>query len=127
ITLKIMFTLEKGLPAYMAYGAVSGACVMFVNVMWPDPHDPRPLKEGLFKSKSVSVGLAAGLIVVAAQLVKPPAMEGTPNPAFVTAMGLLSPVWVMVWNRLSGVDDRSHLWAGFLCVFSALLLLFATA
>lgn len=127
VLLKMIFTLEKGLPAYMGYGAVSGVAVIAVNLFWRDPHDPRPLKDGLFLRKTIVVGLAAGLIVVVAQLVKPPAIEGAPNPAFVTAMGLLSPVWVMVWNRISGIDDRSHVWAGVACVFSALLLLIATA
>ncbi len=61
ITLKLMFMLEKGLPAYMAYGAVSGLCVIFVNLVWPDPHDPRPLREGLFKQKDHFGGVGGGV------------------------------------------------------------------
>lgn len=45
-----------------------------------------------------------------------------PNPAYVTAVAMLSPVWLMFYHKLRGIKDDASPFAGFLLVASAITL-----
>lgn len=73
---------------------------------------------------------AGALLAVAACVLlsnRPASMGLAPNAAYVTALMLCGSVWIILFNRLRAVPDRSNLWAGLGVVASALALVAISA
>lgn len=82
-----------------------------VNIM-------QSFERGVFKG-----GLLVVMFIVAGMINKNIAMFYTPNPAYVSVLALSSPLWIAFYNKLTGHRDKSNIWAGFLFVLSAALLI----
>jgi len=54
-------------------------------------------------------------------------MREAPNPAYTSAILLLSSVWLMAYNRIRNIPDTQNARAGMVMVFSALVLVLITA
>lgn len=63
----------------------------------------------LFAPQTVKAGLSLCAVMMLFPLTKNIAMLTTPNPAYITAMGLMAPVWVLLWNKICGVVDQVRL------------------
>ncbi len=51
----------------------------------------------------------------------------TPNPAYVSVITGLAPIWFMIYYKVKGVNDDASPWAGFFMVFAAILVLVFSA
>lgn len=71
-------------------------------------------------------GLLVVMFIVLGMINKNIAMFYTPNPAYVSVLALSSPLWIALYNKLTGHKDKANIWAGFLFVFSAALLILLT-
>lgn len=71
--------------------------------------------------------IKGGLMLVSAMLIlmvtKNFAMYETPNPAYVGLLTLFCPIWITLYNRITGHQDKTNLWAGMLFVVSAAVLI----
>lgn len=54
------------------------------------------------------------------------ALSHAPNPAYVSMVGLLAPVWLLVYHRLKGVPDNANPWAGTVLVLAAIIMVWVT-
>lgn len=54
------------------------------------------------------------------------ALVTAPNPAFVSLICLLTPVWLMLYHKWRGIPDHADPKAGFILVLGAMLLVMAT-
>lgn len=115
-----------GFGAYLAYGSLTALVSGLVNLFWAEK-DAHPLTAAEVFGPHVLKG--GSLIVTCAcifLLLKTSSLVTAPNPAFLAALALLSPVWVILWNRVRHIPDDSNLLAGLGCVLSAFLLVLAT-
>lgn len=55
------------------------------------------------------------------------AMAFTPNPAYVSAITLLAPIWIILFNKINSVEDRAHIPAGITIVASVCILLLSVS
>ncbi len=115
-----------GFGTYLAYGSLTALVSGLVNLFWAEK-DAAPLTLSDVFSPPI---LRGGSLVVACAcvflLLKTSSLVTAPNPAFLAALALLSPVWVILWNRFKQIPDDSNLLAGLGCVISAFLLVLAT-
>lgn len=116
----------SGWQAYVAYGCITAFISGLLNLLWPTRGAAPLSRRALLAPHVVRGGLFTIAVVTFYLLLKTSSLADTPNPAFVSALNLTAPVWVLLWNRWQGVRDASNLWAGFACVISALLLVLAT-
>ena len=71
-------------------------------------------------------GLLLTMLIVIGVINKNIAMYYTPNPAYVGVISLAGPIWIAIYNKITGHRDKANIWAGFLFVFSAALLILLT-
>ncbi|MBI1363972.1 MAG: hypothetical protein GC134_08290 [Proteobacteria bacterium] len=76
-----------------------------------------------FTPHAIKYGLVMMVVILTTMVTKNMAMHLTPNPTYVTTISLAAPLWVMAFNKMRGVTDRSNIWAGILFVASAILLI----
>lgn len=83
--------------------------------------------KSIFTGQTLKAGLSLCVVMSFFPLTKNIAMGQTPNPAYITAMGLMAPIWVIVWNKFLKVQDEFRIVP--LCLFlgSILGLTFLTA
>lgn len=55
------------------------------------------------------------------------ALYASPNPAYVGALGMLTPIWLLVYHKLKGIPDDANPVMGAIMVLSALGLILITA
>lgn len=82
------------------------------------------IPENPFRMDYAKPGIILSVTLIALMLCKGAAMQFTPNPAYVTAVGLMSAIWVAAYHRARREPDPSHLWAGALVVLGTVLLVF---
>jgi hypothetical protein len=115
-----------GFGTYLAYGSLTALVSGLVNLVWVEK-GAAPLTRAevfaphILKGGCLVVGLASLFL-----LIKTSSLVTAPNPAFLAALALLSPVWVILWNRVRNIPDDSNPLAGLGCVLSAFLLILAT-
>lgn len=115
-----------GFVIFMVYGSLTALISGLVNVFWRERSMP-PVKLGdVFSPTIIRGGVSAVLVVTVYLLLKTSSLVTTPNPAFLAALNLMAPFWILLWNRLKNVQDDSNLWAGLGCVISAFMLILAT-
>lgn len=121
---KIAMQHGNGMPAFLAYTVIVSATAGIITLFWGTPGAAKA------SARSVLAIWKGGMIIVIIgatyMLLKTSSINSAPNPAFVTALNLTGPFWVMLWNIWQKNPDNSNLLAGFGCVASALLLVFAT-
>ena len=71
-------------------------------------------------------GVLMVVFMTVAMINKNIAMFFTPNPAYVGILALSSPLWIVFYNKWVGHEDKTNVWAGFLFVLSAILLIILT-
>ena len=76
-----------------------------------------------FTPHALKGGLIITLSMVLLMVTKNFAMYLTPNPAYVGLLTLFCPIWIALYNRLTGHTDKTNLWAGMLFVLSAAVLI----
>ncbi len=114
----------NGMPSFITYAMIVSGMAGIVNLAWPTK-GAQPLKLqhviSIWQGGLLIVLIAGGYI-----LLKTSSINSAPNPAFITALNLTGPFWVIIWNKWQQHPDNSNIWAGIGCVASALLLVFAT-
>lgn len=55
------------------------------------------------------------------------ALRLSPNPAYVTAIGTMTPVWIMLYHKYHGIPDEGDTRTALLMVVSAIMLVLLTA
>lgn len=115
-----------GFGTYLSYGSLTALVSGLVNLFWAEKGAaPLTLAEvfasHILKGGSLMVACACTFL-----LLKTSSLVTAPNPAFLAALVLLSPVWVILWNRMKNIPDDSNPLAGLGCVLSAFLLVLAT-
>jgi len=114
----------NGMPGFILYAVIVSLMAGIVTLLWP-----RKSAAPVTANALAAVWQGGALIVIiggAYVVLKASSISSAPNPAFITALNLTGPFWVMVWNIWRKHPDSTNLWAGFGCVASALLLVFAT-
>jgi hypothetical protein len=79
------------------------------------------------KNGAWNYGVFLIIIVVFILVCKTASIAWASNPSYVSAIGLLSPFWVDIYNRFKKVPDRSNQLAGFVVVLSVAVLILVTA
>ena len=111
----------KGAYAYgCLMSLVVGICTLFFRKF--AEHKKVAFMEA-FQGRALKCGLILIVFMVTAMFAKNLAMFGAANPAYVGLLALSSPLWIAVYNRLTGHRDKTNLWAGMLFVLSAALLI----
>lgn len=81
----------------------------------------------LRQRKLIIAGSLIICIVLMGMSAKNTAMAWTPNPAYVAAIGLLSPFWVMLFNKWRGVADKADWRPGIVIVAAVACLIAITS
>jgi len=76
-----------------------------------------------FAPHAVKSGVAMMGVIILTMATKNMAMYLTPNPTYVTIISFSAPLWVLAFNKVRGVPDKSNIWAGLLFVLSAVTLI----
>lgn len=114
----------NGLPAFCAYTLLVSLWAGIINLFWPTKGTAPLTRTRIFSIWKG--GLLIVLISGTYMVTKASSIASTPNPAFITALNLTAPFWVMLWNIWRKHPDNTNIIAGLGCVISALLLVFAT-
>lgn len=80
----------------------------------------------MFSASNIKVGLAIGASSVIGYVLIVLAFVWSPNPAFASVVGSLSPVWIMVYHYYVGVRDDTSPLAGLVMIVASILLIVAT-
>jgi hypothetical protein len=72
-------------------------------------------------------GLTVGFVIVFSMVTRNLAMMATPNPAYVTAVSLTAPFWIMLWMKLRGEKEEADWKNGSALVLSVLALVLLAA
>lgn len=72
-----------------------------------------------FAPHAIKGGLLLTFAMTTLMVAKNFAMFSTPNPAYVGLLTLFCPIWIALYNRATGHQDKTNLWAGMLFVVSA--------
>lgn len=116
----------SGLAAFVTYGTITALVSGLLNLLWPNRQAPALHWKQLVAPQVRIGGFLAVLTVSTYLLIKTASLSQAPNPAFISALNLTAPVWVLLWNRLQRVQDSGDLRAGLACVISAVLLILST-
>ena len=80
----------------------------------------------MFSPKLLKAGLAICLDSALSQLTILLSFAYAVNPGFPSVIGMLSPIWIMVYHRGRGINDDASPWAGLIMILGAILLAYAT-
>ncbi len=89
-------------------------------------YSKRRITKELFSPTFVKAGLVIGLASALSQVTILLSFAYAINPGFTGVIGMLSPVWIMVFHRLRGIHDDASPWAGLIMILGAILLGYAT-
>ncbi len=101
------------------YGAIMSG-IIFVMAL------PAGLNKTMLQAQW-RAGLGIGALTVGLTFCKNLAMYYTPNPAYVAAIGMSAPLWLMGWHKLKGRKDDADVVAGLLFVVGAITLVLVGA
>lgn len=76
------------------------------------------MEDGIFTPKTVKAGLSVAFFVTILMLFKAYSMQHTPNPAYVSAIGYTSPLFILAFNKMKGIKDDASVKAGLVLVAS---------
>lgn len=76
-------------------GIICGACNLFVYIR------KKQKISTIFKKKNLKKGLAVSVIAVILMAFKNLAMFSASNPAYASAIILMSPIWIILWNNFN--------------------------
>lgn len=74
--------------------------------------------ETIFSKNSIKAGGLVILLVFIVMLFKGYSMQHTPNPAYVSAIGYTSPLFILAFNKAKGIKDEASVKAGLVLVAS---------
>lgn len=109
------------LGGIIMYGWLQGVIVSFVCLVKQVLVQKRSIST-LFEKRVMYAGLLIGGGFLFANIFKNTAMTFTINPAYVSAIILLSPIWTSLFYRLKGEKEQANEWAGLLVVASSIML-----
>ncbi len=76
----------------------------------------------VFSKQGLKSGLLVGAILITAIITRTYAHKNVDHPSFVSAIGMLDVLWLMLLTRLSGWKDDSNKWAGSGIVVAAVMI-----
>lgn len=79
---------------------------------------------GHIDRKQVYAGLAIGAILIGGGMTKNSAMMLSPNPAYITAIAMLAPVWATLLYKVLGKKEEANVAMGLLFVGCVIMMLF---
>lgn len=107
--------------AWLQGGVITVSCMLRQRFLHKEPLSK------FFQNKVLIAGGIIGIGFVFANILKNTAMTFTINPAYVTAIILISPIWTSIFYRLKGEKEQANELAGLLVVASSIMLvLFAS-
>ena len=114
--------LHERLVVFLFVVALTSASVSLLIWPWrPNPQIP-------FISKPlIRHSVRAALTSMANQVCFFIALVTGPSPAYVSLIGLLAPVWLLVYHRVAGVKDDANPMAGTMLVLVAIILMVLVA
>ena len=80
----------------------------------------------VFSPSSIKAGMLIVLFLILSLICKNYSMVHTANPGYVQVINLSVPVWILLFNKIKGVQDKTNIWAGFIFVISAACLILLT-
>ena len=102
------------------WAVLMGACFLALRKDFGTKRDklcpPGMLKAAIFYS----------MLGLCGQSVFFTSIQYTPNPAYIVAIIMLSPVWIMLWHKMTGTKDDANPLAGLVMVLAAVLLIIVT-
>lgn len=113
--------LGERISVYLFVVTAVSAGVSMLLIPWrPKPHLP------LYSPKLMRAAGEAAVSSTLNHIVFLIALSHAPNPAYVSMIALLAPVWLLVYHRLKGVPDNANPWAGTVLVLAAVIMVWAT-
>jgi hypothetical protein len=103
------------------YAWIQGIIITFLSGSLHGLNGGLSLKS-LFEKNTVLVGAMLGSIIIAVTLSKNAAMTYTMNPAYVTAVIFMAPVWVSLYYYAIGHKETADVRSGFVFLLSAIML-----
>ncbi|PZP39111.1 MAG: hypothetical protein DI585_05180 [Pseudomonas fluorescens] len=114
--------LHERLVIFLFVVAATSSVASLLIFPWrPKPEMPFVTKNLLKHSFRAAMGSAANQVCFFMALVL------GPSPAYVSMVGLLAPVWLLVYHRYAGIKDDANPLAGSLVVVAAIVLMFLVA
>ncbi|MEM6811825.1 MAG: hypothetical protein AAF549_05090 [Pseudomonadota bacterium] len=84
------------------------------------------LTKELISPRFIKAGLAIGSASAIAYIFILLSFSTVVNPGFTSVIGMLCPVWIMIYHKAIGIKDDASPWAGLLMILGASLLAYAT-
>jgi len=109
------------LGGIIMYAWLQGVIISVVCLLKQCAVHKKPISS-LFEKRVLYAGGLIGLGFILANIFKNTAMTFTVNPAYVTAIVLISPIWTSLFYRLKGAKEQANEWAGLLVVASSIML-----
>lgn len=114
--------LASRLVVFLAVMSLTSAFVSIILLPWrPKPNLPL-LTTDLFRC-SLWIALATTISQICFYV----ALSLGPNPAYVSMVGLLAPVWLLVYHRAMHIPDDASPFAGTVMVIAAIILMMIVA
>lgn len=83
------------------------------------------LTKELISPRFIKAGVAIGASSAMAYIFVLLSFSVVANPGFTSVVGMLTPVWIMMYHRIFGIKDEASPWAGLMMIFGAALLAYA--
>jgi NADH:ubiquinone oxidoreductase subunit 6 (subunit J) len=115
------------LPSLILYLWIQGLITGVILFFRTQKNTRKELIANLRKPKVMAAGSLIIFVVLMGMMAKNTAMAWTPNPAYVAAIGLLSPFWVMLFNKWRGVEDKADIRPGIAIVLAVSCLILVTS
>ncbi len=125
IATKIVMPEVMIIPTVLTYCFVSFAVMTFtlgVVVLAKKKAD-----RAMLESRAIRAGLLTGVFSVVGSLSFVASVAMAPNPGYTSMMAMMLPVWLMLFHKAMGVEDRANKIAALMLVTGVVLLIVVTA
>ena len=109
---------NQGVFGYVGFEA--GMMLIFYSVYFSIKR--RGAFQEIFSKQGLKTGAFVGLLLVGAVILRTYAHKNVDHPAFVSAIGMLDVIWLIILTHLSGWKDGSNKIAGLGIVLAALMI-----
>lgn len=119
---KVAMNSDEVTAALISYPIIQGLSVGFTTLAWGALTKKTFTKEDVFNPMALKAGGLLCVVVLIASLFKNAAMIHTPNPAYVVALSMSSPIIVMLFNKLRKIPDTASFRSGLIFIFAAIVI-----
>lgn len=118
---KLAVSSAPDMAGVFGYVGFEAAFMLVFYGLWFAGRD-RSTGRAVLSRDGLRTGAAVGVLMTAGIVLRTFAQQKVDHPAYVSALGMLEIVWLMMLGRLSGLPDRGNKLAGLGIVLAALAL-----